>query len=124
MTQFGGDHAMICGEFLRRSRQYLSDGDLLQASEKGWGAAAQAAKVYADARSYDYRSHSHFNHILNMLARESGDRMVREWADSANSLHNNFYADVLDAPMVVDRLDNVERFVGLVQDLTGAALLQ
>ena len=77
MSEFESNHAAICGEFLRRSRQYLDDGALLQASEKGWGAAAQAAKVYADARDYAYRSHSHFNHVVNLLAQESGNRMAR-----------------------------------------------
>ena len=30
-------HAETAAEFLARARGYLSDDDLLQASEKGWG---------------------------------------------------------------------------------------
>ena len=122
MSQFDSDHSRICADFVRNGRRYLADGELLQASEKGWGAAAHAAKVYADARDYDYRSHSHFNHVVLMLAQESGDRTVIRWADSANGLHNNFYLDWYDAEMVSERLDDIEKFVHLIADLTDVPL--
>lgn len=50
MSEFGGDHRKISEEFMRRSKEYLSKGELLQASEKGWGAAAHAIKAYAASR--------------------------------------------------------------------------
>ncbi len=38
--------------FLTKSRQYLTENDLHQASEKGWGAAAWMAKAVADAQGW------------------------------------------------------------------------
>lgn len=124
MSEFEADHGQICIEFLRRSRQYLADGALLQASEKGWGAAAQAAKVYADARDYAYRSHSHFNHVVNLLAQETDNRMAREWAVSASALHENFYQDWMDAQMIAGRLDDVEKFIDSIAGLTDTVLTE
>ena len=37
--------------FLAKSREYLADDDLHQASEKGWGAAAWMAKAVAEGRA-------------------------------------------------------------------------
>ena len=39
------DHYQRAGYFLQKSREFLSDGDLHQASEKGWGAAAHIVKA-------------------------------------------------------------------------------
>ena len=47
-------------EFLSKSRQYLADGDLHQAAEKGWGAAAWMAKAVAEAQGWEYRRHDEF----------------------------------------------------------------
>ena len=37
-------------DLLGKAHQALEDGDLIQASEKGWGAAAQAVKAVAERR--------------------------------------------------------------------------
>ena len=39
--------------FLARAREYLADGDLHQASEKGWGAPAWMAKAVGTAQRYE-----------------------------------------------------------------------
>ena len=45
-------NAGICGELLTAAREELAEGDLLQASEKIWGAAAFAVKVVAEKRRW------------------------------------------------------------------------
>ena len=47
-------HVEKAKEFLARSKRYLADGDLHQASEKGWGAAAHIAKAVAEANNWTY----------------------------------------------------------------------
>ena len=37
--------------FLEQARSELREGDLAQASEKGWGAASQMVKAVAEARA-------------------------------------------------------------------------
>ena len=86
MPEFESDHDRICVEFLRRSREYLANGGLLQASEKGWGAAAHAATVIASAREWSYREHWEFEaEVVSRIARETGRNEVHSWARSANN---------------------------------------
>ena len=50
-----GDYRRQAREFMLKSRQYLADGDLHQASEKGWGAAAWMAKPWPRRRAGNTR---------------------------------------------------------------------
>ncbi len=43
------DHRLRAGYFLQKGREFLADGDLHQASEKGWAAAAHIVKAAATA---------------------------------------------------------------------------
>ena len=60
-----GDYRQQARQFMVKSRQYLADGDLHQASEKGWGAAAWMAKAVAEAQGWDYTKHAQFSVALN-----------------------------------------------------------
>ena len=120
MSEFGADHARISAEFLRRSRAYLANGALLQASEKGWGAAAHAAMHIANLRDWNYTEHWEFDgEVAPQLARETGLNEVHRWARSANELHRNFYRDRLDARHIAEYLDDVSNFVSLIRRLIG-----
>ena len=120
MSEFGGDHAHIAAVFLRSSREYLADGSLLQASEKGWGAAAHAARLIAGARGWPYRMHREFNSVvIPRLAAETGQNSARSWGESANRLHRNFYNDDMDAPQIAAHLDNVASLVNLIRQAAG-----
>ena len=119
MSEFSGDHTQISAVFLRRSRAYLANGELLQASEKGWGAAAHALKSYALARSLEYRNHSDFHDLVTHLRLETRHSQLRQSENSANALHRNFYDDNLTAPQIAAHLDNVANLVNLIRRLTG-----
>ncbi len=119
MSEFGGDHGQISATFLRRSRAYLSDGALLQASEKGWGAAAHAVKLYAAARELTYINHNDFYDVVTELRLETHHNPIRFWENSANALHQNFYDDNLSAQQIGDHLDNVARLVNLIMEMIG-----
>ena len=54
-------HSAQAREFLDKAREYLAVGDLHQASEKGWGAAAHMAKAVALAQGWPYDRHSQFH---------------------------------------------------------------
>ena len=79
------------GDFLRKAKLFLEEGDLHQASEKGWGAAAHMAKAVAYAHGLEYGSHRHFydavNHMVDLLGRED----IYAWQSSAVQLHDFFY---------------------------------
>ena len=119
MSEFGGDHAQISAAFLHRSRAYLSNGDLLQASEKGWGAAAHAVKTYAASRTLAYINHSDFHYIVTELRMETRRDQIRFWERSANDLHQNFYEDDFGAQQIAECLDDVANLVNLIRQLVG-----
>ena len=120
MSEFGSDHSLICVEFLRLSREYLATGNLLQASEKGWGAAAHAAAHIAAIRGWTYVEHGDFEaEVVSRIARETGRNEVHAWARRANELHRNFYRDRLSADAITQYLDDVTNFVNLIRQLTG-----
>ena len=123
MTTDGSDGHHDCGEtsieFLERARRYLAEGDLLQASEKGWGAAAQMVKAAAAARGWRHNSHRDLYVSINRLAGETGDEELRGLFDSASALHSNFYEGWMPPEMVANSLTRVEQFVDKLDRLNG-----
>lgn len=96
---------------LEQARTELSAGDVRQASEKGWGAAAQAVKSVADARDWQHRNHAALFRVVSRLATETGDDDIHRWFHAASSLHINFYENWLDADAVGVGLDDIDRLV-------------
>ena len=101
--------------FLVKAREEWAAGDLEQASEKAWGAAALMLKEVAHQRGLEHESHNHLFGVLRVLVRESGDRGLRPMFRTANDLHHNFYEDRLTADEVDDDIKEVEQFVGRVE---------
>ena len=56
-----GDYRQQARYFLSKSREYLAEGDLHQASEKGWGAAAWMVKAVAETHGWEYGRHEQFS---------------------------------------------------------------
>ena len=75
----------------------LAQGDTRQASEKGWGAAAQMFKAIAARRGWDHHGHRHIRRVASQLSDETGDPEIRRFYRVASDLHTNFYED-LDTP--------------------------
>ena len=51
MLESANRYAVTSREFIRRAQQYLAVEDLHQASEKGWGAAAEMVKAVAESEA-------------------------------------------------------------------------
>ena len=51
----------------------LAQGDTRQASEKGWGAVAQALKSIAERRGWQHNGHRLIRRAASRLANETGD---------------------------------------------------
>ncbi len=78
-------------DFMTRAEDYLRKGDLVQASEKSWGAAACALKSIAEQRGWQHQSHSLLFDISNQVVEELGRPDLRDMFQSAKSMHQNFY---------------------------------
>lgn len=114
------DYRLQSREFLAKSRTYLADDDLHQASEKGWGAAAWMAKAVATAQEWQYDKHEHFGEVLYQAGKLTGDDRIRILREIANGLHGNFYQRkrFLHADNIASSLDEVATLLDLLEPLT------
>ncbi len=102
---------------LAQAESELAEGDTRQASEKGWGAAAQAVKAVCEQRDWPHRTHAALYRAVTRLVDETSDDEIRLLFRSANLLHVNFYED-WDNPDVVSRgLGDVRRFINKLEAL-------
>ena len=111
MTTRADYHSETSEAFLTKARAYLADGDLLQASEKGWGAAAQTVKAAAEERGWRHQSHGDLFQIVERLADEADDDELLGLFHVANSLHQNFYEGWQTDRLVDAGLAGIEEFV-------------
>lgn len=100
--------------FLAQARTELAMGDLQQASEKGWGAAAQMLKAVAEQRGWEHNRHRLLSRIASRLRSEIGDRDIIRFFAAASLLHENFYENELSAQDIAEGLDDVESLVDKV----------
>lgn len=105
-------------DFMAKAWKYLAEGDLRQASEKGWGAAAQMVKCAAQRRRWQHRSHQSLFTVIDRLAEEADDRSLGILFHAANSLHINFYEGWMSPRLVRDGLTQVSELVERLDALT------
>lgn len=102
---------------LAQADSELARGDVRQASEKAWGAAAQIITAVAEAQDWDHGSHRLIWQAVNRLATETSDDELHQLFRTANHLHSNFYEDVDTAAQVASGLEDVRRFLDRVEEL-------
>ena len=112
-------YAQAARHLLEQATAEMAQGDVRQASEKGWGAAAQMVKAVAERRGWEHRTHAALFRVVSDLAAEAGDDETRNLFAVANSLHINFYENWNTAENVARHLVDVERFVGKLGPLVG-----
>ncbi|MDE2988009.1 MAG: PaREP1/PaREP8 domain-contain protein [Chloroflexi bacterium] len=108
----------LSAEYLDHARALLAEGDLPQASEKGWGAASVLVKAVAEARGWRHEGHRELWWALAQLADETNDGEMRRQFGLAGALHTNYYEAWLDEKAVAQYLGEVEQ---LVEKLDGLA---
>ena len=118
-----GDYRQQARKFLAKSREYLAEGDLHQASEKGWGAAAWMAKAVATAQGWEYSRHDQFSVVLNNARLLTADDRLRGLRSIANELHGNYYKRefLLSADAVELDLNSTAELLDLLEPLTEAS---
>ena len=111
MTTRADDYAAQSRQLLEEGQEALTQGGLLQASEKLWGAVAHMVKSAAEKRSWSHSSHRELFRVVNQLAQESGDAELRDLFRLANSLHTNFYENWMTEEYIADGVPQVEELV-------------
>ena len=103
-------------QLLDQAQAELAAGDIRQASEKGWGAAALIIKAVAQHHGRRHDSHRSLFVNIRRLISETGDRQLSLLFASANFLHTTFYEfdtleHISDADTVSLHLEQVRQLV-------------
>ena len=117
MTSLSQEHTLIGQDFLAKAEEALAQDDMLQASEKGWGAAAHVVKGVAESKGWPHNGHRELYQAVNRLAQEFGDSEIRALFDSASALHSNFYEDWMPKEMIGSSLAQVRIFLQRLEGL-------
>ena len=116
-TVIVSDHVELAKDFLERSKSYLAQGDLHQASEKGWGAASHMVKAVAAANNWEYERHDDFDSVVINARQRYRQPILRQYGNSAHSLHRNYYKRslLLNATIIQEELGDIEKMMNILQ---------
>ena len=109
-------HLEVSRDFLVHSREQLALGDSLQASEKGWGAAAHAVKAVAERRGWRHSSHRDLFRVINRIAAEMDSKDILDLFSIANALHQNFYEGWMEDENIDRGLVGVKRLLDILDE--------
>ena len=105
---------------LAQARAEPGQGDTRQASEKGWGAAAQMLKSIAEQRGWAHRSHRHTRQAATRLVQETSDREIDRLYRVASDLHTNCYEDADSPNDVLPGRDDIQTLLDKLEPLVDA----
>ena len=112
-------HESISERFLEHAEAEFEKGDLLQASEKAWGAVAHYVKSVAKEHGMREGAHWHINAAADEILKFSDDPDEATLRfNSMHGLHRNFYEADLTERQVRVGLNNARE---LLDDLRVAA---
>ena len=77
--------------FIEQAHAEFAAGDMRQASEKAWGAAAQAVKATAEHKGWEHGTYARLFEGVSRISSETGDTGFHVHFHIANSLRQNFY---------------------------------
>ena len=114
----GLNHWEISRRFIIQADAELAAGDLLQASEKGWGATAHAIKAVAQERGWRHDNHARLFGITDRLVAETGESTIRELFGIASDAHRNFYEGKMSQGDVADSLARIRTLLDILDNLS------
>ena len=110
-------YSQLSRHFIEKANEYLLAGDAVQASEKGWGAVAEAFKSIAEERGWYHQGHRLLNDVAFQLTEEWSREDVLSMFDSAEKLHINFYEDVMELDEIAARIGTAKALLGQLETL-------
>ena len=109
-------HIQISQRFIPHAEEWYEKGNMPEASEIAWDAAAHYLKSIAKRRGWQNRSHRDLFRVVRLLSDESDDPgEMRTMFRSMNGLHANFYEDWLDDEAVWDGIEDAKEFVARLE---------
>ena len=112
------EHIETAQKFLEDADREFDAGDILQASEKLWGAASHVVIAEMKRRGMEAKSHRSMVQAVEQFASEYQEPSLADGFSTARYFHSNFYNGMMeDYEFVLDRL-RVHRFVNRMMELT------
>ena len=105
------EHVQAALQFLEHSDREFETGDIMQGSEKLWGAASHAVTAIAKQRGWAFSKYNHRRNAVHRLAEEYDDRAVVAQFSVARAFRDNFYHDTMEDDMIEDGRPIVHNFV-------------
>ena len=108
------EYAAAGFELIGKAYDYLREGDLRQASEKGWGSAAQVVKAVAENwkdAGVTHGRHQDLRTLVAGLATADREPELDMLFHAAQDLHENFYENNLPQYIVDLNLRQVDGFI-------------
>ncbi|MDE2779223.1 MAG: PaREP1/PaREP8 domain-containing protein [Chloroflexota bacterium] len=105
------EHVQTAQEFLEKAEAEFEAGDILQGSEKLWGAATHAIMANAQLRGWNFGSHKAMGEAVDRLAEEYADESLESGFAAAEKCHANYYHDFMEDYELVRARAIVPRFV-------------
>ena len=112
-----GKHSQTAQDFLAASDSEFTAGDILQGSEKLWGAAAHSVMAVAQQRGWRFGDHRSLQAVVNRLADELREPRLAEQFGLAQKFHANFYHDFMQDYEIERDRPSVHLFVNRVLSL-------
>ncbi len=105
----------ISRELLGKAWQELDSGDLLQASEKAWGAAAFALKAAAEKRRWFNDADWKLGRIADILSLELKDRNIASGYRGTRDAHYNYYHHEFGAWQIAALIEDAARMISSLE---------
>ena len=108
-------YAAMSQRYIEQAEEEFQKGDLGQASNKAWGAAALTLKSIAERRGWNHNRHGLLYDISGQMADELGRPDLRAMFRSANAMHQNYYEDWMASDEVRDGIENAKEYLRVLE---------
>ena len=107
-------HTRLAHQLLADAKREIAAGDLVQGSEKLWGATSQALKAYCASRGLPHSKYAHRRHALFDMAGRLNNPFIRTAFGVAESCHANFYNDWMEQEHLDSYVPDIEELVTII----------
>ena len=107
-------HLRISQQFLDAADRLFDEGDIIQTSEKLWGATVHAVKVLCIQRGWRHNKYALQLEAVRRVATDTGDSTLPVYFRVAQGDHINFYDDFMTAEAVDEDRKIVRELVGKI----------
>ena len=101
----------ISRRLLQQAQEELDRGEILQASDKVWGATAHAIKAVCQRMGWNHHAHNHLSAAANYVASGLGRYDLMEAFGFLEAMHTNYYEHQKEADQVRVEVNRAGFFV-------------